>query len=135
MEWTVYPYKQDKKKTILAIILIILILVFIYFTLGGLFWALLAGLLLIGSVSSYFLPTSFRVTNDGLTVKTKGRESEFEWDYFKRYHIFDDGIALSPYKEPSRLDNYRGVFLRFGDADPEKIKELVREKLPTYKSD
>lgn len=129
IEWTVYPYKQDKKKTIFAIILFILILVFIYLAIGGIFWTLFALLILGGANISYVLPVTYKLSDEQVTVKKFGSSSDYDWDYFKRCVEFDDGIGLCPFENPSRLDNFRSVLIRYGDQDKEVIKQFITNKI------
>jgi hypothetical protein len=49
------------------------------------------------------------------------------WPDVRRATRGADGIFLSPFSRPSRLDNFRGVRLRFGaDIDPESVVRAVK---------
>jgi hypothetical protein len=49
------------------------------------------------------------------------------WERVKRVVWGEDGVLLSPFAHPSRLNAYRGVFLWYGDQR-EVIESLVRER-------
>ena len=83
----------------------------------GLAYGLIALVVLILSLSRYLLPTRYSLDEKGVEITHLGRRQERPWTQFRRLDIHEDGIFLSPFTRTSRLDSFRGYFLRFG---PEK---------------
>ena len=83
----------------------------------GLAYGLIALVVLTLSLSRYLLPTRYNLDENGVEINHLGRRQERPWTQFRRLDIHKDGIFLSPFTRASRLDSFRGYFLRFG---PEK---------------
>lgn len=78
--------------------------------------ALLAGVIfavLFLSLSAYFLPTQFRVDEDGVEVASVLGTRHRQWAALKSYSADARGVTLSPYRRPSWLESYRGLRLLF----------------------
>lgn len=79
------------------------------------------------STSEMFLPLSYRLDARTARVKNGLSVTEIAWDDVKRVLPVSDGIKLSPLKNPSRLDAFRGVYLRYADNEDEvsgKIRQF-----------
>jgi hypothetical protein len=75
-----------------------------------------AALLMIASATSeYFFPVSYRLTDRAAAAGFGANRFEMEWGKVKRVLIYPDGVRLSPLTITSRLDSYRGIFLRFAN--------------------
>jgi len=82
--------------------------------LGHLLLSVPVGFVLMLSLRRYFLPTEYRLDPDGVTVRHLGATTHVSWRNLKRYTLEPHGIFLSPFEEPSRLENFRGIFLLTG---------------------
>ncbi|OGR02262.1 MAG: hypothetical protein A2284_08940 [Deltaproteobacteria bacterium RIFOXYA12_FULL_61_11] len=83
--------------------------------LGHLLLSVPVGIVLLLSLRRYFLPTEYRLDPDGVTVRHLGATTHVSWPNLKRYSLEPHGIFLSPFEEPSRLENFRGIFLLTGE--------------------
>src|SRR5262249_50669016 len=63
------------------------------------------------SVSSFLLPTGYRLTREGIEVRSLGVVRARPWSEMKRFDLDASGIFLSPFEKRSWLDAYRGVRL------------------------
>ena len=52
------------------------------------------------------------------------------WDVFRSFYVDNNGVLLSPFAKPSRLENFRGVYVRFGENRSE-VLDFIREKIST----
>ncbi len=96
--------------------------------LQAIFWGALALLLLFILLGPYFLPCRFEVSERGVKKFFPLFNRDRPWDVYKRYVPQRDGVFLSPFPAPSRLDSFRGDFLRFSrTTDRERVMELVRK--------
>lgn len=59
--------------------------------------------------------------------------TEIKWENVKRCYVDDLGVKLSPLDRASRIEAFRGVYLRFGDnqdAVIEAVKSLRQTQKP-----
>ena len=78
------------------------------------FLGLAAPVFVLASVSSFLLPTSYRLTEESLEVRSLGVARERPWAEMKRMTVDRTGVFLSPFERRSWLEAYRGVRLLFG---------------------
>ena len=77
---------------------------------GALYGAVTLAVLL-ASVTRYLLPTRFALTDEGVSSSHLFRTQLRKWSEFRRLDRHADGLFLSPFVIPSRLDSFRGIFL------------------------
>lgn len=127
LAWRSHPLQRAGARRGLAIgvtIGIPLALLFLY----GPFYALLAVAILGGSLASFFLPTHYVLYAGGLEARFLGVNRRFTWDQFRSYYPDKNGVLLSPFTRPSRLENFRGFYLRF-DGCRDEILRIVSERV------
>jgi hypothetical protein len=73
----------------------------------------LALLLLFILLGPYFLPCRFEVSEGGVKKFFFLFNRDRPWSVYKRYVAQKDGVFLGTFSTPSRLDSFRGDFLRF----------------------
>jgi hypothetical protein len=90
-------------------------------------YGILAAMLLATSQSRYFFPTRYRVNGTGVKISHLTSRRTFEWNQLKRFIITVDGVFLSPFSSPHRLDTFRGIHLRcIGNRD-EVVDAIKRQ--------
>jgi len=89
-------------------------------------FGILAFLFLAVSLARYFLPTSYHLSQEGLTARFLGMERRRDWGEFRNFYPHAVGVHLSPFARPSRLDPFRGQFLRFRGNRDEVLKFIAR---------
>lgn len=89
---------------------------------------LISFVFLFGSLSSFFFPTKYLMTDETITIRSVFRKNSVSWNRLKRYYIDKNGVFLSPFAQPSRLENFRGIYLRFGD-NRECVINYVKSKM------
>ena len=128
LEWTVHPLKANRKVSIGLIIFLIALCTSIYFSFDSLTFLILSVIFLVGSLSSFFLPTTYLLQDDCIIVKTIFRRSSRQWDSFKRYYPDKNGVFFSPFLYPTRLENFRGLYVRFNNNKTEVI-DFIKQKI------
>ncbi|MBU1319713.1 MAG: hypothetical protein KKG33_15080 [candidate division Zixibacteria bacterium] len=127
--WSIHPAKQRLWVTAAVIVFILIIAIGIYsWTVSALFTAL-ATMILIGSLSGYFFPTSYKFYDDQVVVKYTITSIKKEWSQYRSYYKDKSGVLLSPFTQRSRLENFRGIYIRFGDCDRERVMEFIKCKV------
>ena len=76
---------------------------------------LLAAALLIASVSDYLFPLTFTLTDEAAEARGPLHRRRLPWAQVRRVSRDNLGLKLSPLPQPSRLDAFRGIYLRFAD--------------------
>lgn len=103
----------------------------VYLATGSLLFLAIAVVMLLGSLSGFFLPTEYEFYADKIKVKCFLASLEKEWKNYRSFYIDKNGVLLSPFKEPSRLENFRGIYLRL-DRNSEikdKVIDFIKSKI------
>lgn len=118
LRWRSHPLVEDFRRSMLLIAVMFAVCAAVHVGFGGLAYAVLAAGFLVVSLSSYFIPAWYELDEDGAAVRFLGRTRRMAWREVRRVDVQRAGVFLSPFDAPSRLDSFRGMFLRFaGNAD------------------
>ncbi len=130
IEWCSFPIKENPVyKSFLLLLSVILFSLIIGYSIDTIH-GFLALLLLILSLAKYFIPTYYFLNQDKLIIRSLFFTKYRGWDYYSRYSIGNGGIFLSPFPKRSRLDSFRGDYLRFSkDVDRSSITSFIKEKV------
>ena len=83
----------------------------------------------LGSVSDFLFPVTYTLTKTHASARTSlgpvGLRT-MAWADVRKVYLDDCGIKLSPLRRQSRLEAYRGVFLRFGDKRKEVLDAVQK---------
>lgn len=126
LEWTCHPAKKNRKKTILVTAFIAVVVLAVYFWTYSAFFTILAILILTGSLAAYYFPTHYTFTEDEIIIRTTTQRLVKKWAQYRSYYPDKNGVLLSPFVRPSRLENFRGVFIRFSDNKDEVVGYVMR---------
>lgn len=129
LSWTSHPLKKSKKKTLYLILALFLIWSLVFwataYSWGFLF---LAVLILTASLSPFFFPTKYELTQDKVKVHFLAVKKEKAWSEFRSFYPDKNGVFISPFAGPSRLENYRGIYLRY-EKNREQVLNFVKSKI------
>ncbi len=129
LRWSVLPAKKSPRKTWAVVIFLSVFLTVVYFFYG--FFAVVLGLVLLAlSLLPFFLRTKYEFNEEGFVVKKPYSRVRKEWSSFRSYYTDKNGVLLSPFAKPSRLENFRGVYIMFGD-EKKAVLEFIEMKIPT----
>ena len=127
LKWRSHPVKQGGRRIWIVVGALIVFPVGLTLLYGP-FYGLLALVILGGSMAAYFLPTDYVFYAGGLESKFLGVHRRFTWAQFRSFYRDRNGVLLSPFPQPSRLENFRGVYLRF-DGCAEQVMSIVTERV------
>ncbi len=130
LKWVAHPFKKNKKKTFFLILFLILVWGLVYWSTLSLGYLLLAVFILMASLSAYFFPTTYEMTEQKITVKYIATRKEKSWDTFRSFYADKNGVFLSPFPKPTRMENFRGLYVRYND-NQEEVLSFVREHIKT----
>lgn len=80
------------------------------------------------SVSSWLFPTTFRLTEEALEVRSLGVTRVRPWREMRRMVVDATGVFLSPFDRPHWLEAYRGVRLLAG-GNRDQVAAFVAARL------
>jgi hypothetical protein len=129
LEWTVH-LARDRPGRAAVVVLTLLLAAGLCFTLfRSPLFALLTAAVLLGATSEFLLPIRYRLDNQGAESANLHNRRRISWRDVRKAYLLEDGIQLSPFDQPTRLEAFRGVFLRFGPGgDRETVLAAVRER-------
>jgi len=96
---------------------------------AGPYVAALAAAAMVASLADFLFPVRYVITRDKARCKMLVNRAEIRWADVKRCYLDDLGVKLSPLDRSSRLEAFRGVYLRFADNKDEVI-ETVKSLRP-----
>jgi len=127
MEWLSFPAKEEPVKAISVGLFLVVFSFLVGIIWGGIF-GILSIILLLLSLSPYFTPTRYSLDDDGIVVKKAFYTIKKEWKDIRSYYIDKNGVLLSPFSRETRLENYRGLYLRFS-GNKEEVMVFLEKKL------
>lgn len=128
LEWITHPMKRRPMVTAAVTLFIMLITMFVYYAMESRAFAVLALIVLLGSLAKYFLPTKFTLTESKIIIKSTTQTIAKPWSMFRSFYPDKNGVLISPFAEPSRLENFRGLYLMFSE-NRDEVLNAIREKL------
>lgn len=127
-EYTCHPAARNKGITALTTIFLIVCVVLTWLISFSPFLTVLAVLILFGSLAGFYFPTSYYFYEDHFVVKTMVQALRKEWNLFRSYYPDKNGVLLSPFGHSSRLENFRGLYIKFA-GNRDRVMEIVRSKI------
>jgi hypothetical protein len=129
LSWTVHPLKKDIKKSVFLIAFIILICLLTYLNFSNPAFAVMAFVLLMISMRRFFLRTYYKLDESGVTINSLGSRKKLQWNYFKNFYEDRQGILLSPFKDKSYLENFRGAYLILPEQERPQILDFIKKSI------
>ena len=127
--WTVHPLRDNWKRTLLLLVFLALFFTAIYLSFQSIAVTILSAVCLICSLYRYFVPSRYEFYDDRVVVVSFSRRAMKPWSDFRSFYADRNGVLLSPFARPSRLENFRGVYVRFGDSKRHEILDFIQRKV------
>ncbi len=129
LRWTVHPLRDEPPvKTILLILIILGLSILVGIAFNTPAYGFLSAVLLTASMSRYFLPTRYALQENTVLIAHLGTRRTIPWSRIRRHSVLPDGVFLSPFASPHRLDPFRGCFLRLR-ANRDEVIDYVQTRL------
>lgn len=129
IRWRVHPLLDEsrfKSGLLLSIVVGLSVGVWVSFeesVLGLVTFGLLGA-----SLSRYLLPTRYVLDREGIKVSHAGMIRKMAWNRIRRISASREGLFLSPFAGPSRLDAFRGLFLSCRE-NRDEVMRFVRDRV------
>ena len=134
ISWIVHPLMTEPTlKSVFLVVIIVFVSGAIVVSFEGIGYGLISVALLLIALSKYLFPTKYILDSRGINSSHIFFTNQYTWDQFQRVDVHSDGVFLSPFGKPHRLDSFRGQFLRFS-CNREEVMNAVRSFLPPHAS-
>jgi hypothetical protein len=128
LAWTVHPVKRQPLVSGAVTVFVVLIAIVVFGWTQSLWFMILALVIMLGSLAKFYFPTGYKLSNRGVTVRTTTQKLFKEWSIYRSCYPDKKGILLSPFAEPSRLENFRGLFVMF-EGNGEQVTAFCKEQI------
>ena len=128
MSWISSPIKSSLWKVLFFLMVILITSTLIYLNTNSTFWTFFSIIVLIISVHDFLIPTTYQLTEKTVSSKNTFFHRKKNWSSLGSYWIDNNGIFLSPFSQRSRLEGYRGLYLRFSGTDRQLVMNFVKRK-------
>ena len=112
---------------------VIFAVVYVYHSFDSVGFALLTFIVFSLSLARYYFPTHYRMSEKGVTIKTPTQTISKTWSEYRSFYPDKNGVLLSPFAEPSRLENFRGIYLMYGGKREQIIAYINKYISSSYK--
>ncbi|MEP0764954.1 MAG: hypothetical protein HRF45_00220 [Fimbriimonadia bacterium] len=119
LEWTVSLSSQQPEKVAAVLVAAAFAGLVGFFVAGSVALAVVGPAVVLGATSEFLLPVRYRIAEDGASARWGINVTHIAWKDVKRARADAHGVKLLPLEKPSRLEAFRGVYLRFGDRKQE----------------
>lgn len=124
--WKVHLLREQPWRMLPVALVVTLSFLVSYLYCHNIIMPIVVLLLFASALNDYFFPVSYRITARHASRRTLFGHESIEWSAVRKCYLDDYGVKLSPLPRRSRLETYRGVYLRFGNRREEVI-EAVRK--------
>ncbi len=128
LDWVCHPAKRNMKITVAVSILIAVLVVVVYYATFSVWFTILGFLILTGSLAGFYFPTHYQFTENKIIIKTTMQTLEKKWSQYRSYYADKNGVLLSPFGRPSRLENFRGIYIKFW-YNKDEVMAIVKDKI------
>ena len=130
LTWEVHPLRENWMRSALLLLFLLLLFLGIYWLFQSVSVSLLSAIFVTGSLYKYFVPFRFELYEHQLIVTAPFYRLTKPWSGFRSLYVDKNGVLLSPFAKPSRLENFRGVYVRFG-ANQSEVVDFLKAKIST----
>jgi len=90
--WKTFPLIEKRKKAFLAFALVLLALICIYAATRQWFWVLIAALFLAFDLRSFFFPTNYSLSEEGIEIVTLGMKRKKPFVFTNGFYILQRSV-------------------------------------------
>ncbi len=132
LEWRVHLLRQQPEYAVRAAVVIVLGGLIAAVLLNSAWFGALAILMLWMATREYWLPLRYRIDADGASLRYFGAVYLIPWDRVAYCMVDAVGVKLSSAPPQSRLQPFRGVYLRYADNRDAVMKAIDHWRSATH---
>jgi hypothetical protein len=115
LEWTCHPVRRRPLVSLAVTLFVVMIGVVVYMATASNVFTVLTLVVLYASLAKFYFPTHYRFTGHGIEVKTTTQKLFKPWSMYRSMYPDKNGVLFSPFTRPTRLENFRGMYVLFAD--------------------
>ncbi len=113
LTWIAHPARARKRAAALTLIFMLIIFVVVYLISLSPWMVVLAAAIFVGSLSTFFFPTRYELSREKIKVKYLFTTIVKDMSMYRSFYPDKNGLLLSPFVRPSRLENFRGLYIKY----------------------
>ncbi|MCX6362488.1 MAG: hypothetical protein NT029_22065 [Armatimonadetes bacterium] len=117
LQWTVHLCRRTPARGLVVLAAVVASGVLGWWVFRSPLFVLLGPGLVVTATAEFLFPAHYRLTARRALAAYGAARLEIEWDRVNRVLVSEECVRLSPFGRPSRLEAFRGVHLRFSDAE------------------
>ena len=135
ISWTSFPLVDNLKKSAILVSFIIFISAIVWYITfkqwNSPIFFYIGMALLIFELLPYFVPTTYYLNDNTILIKYPLAKVEKKYSEYGCFYYDKNGIMLSPFSRPHRLDRFRGQSLRFSadKAEKDEVINILKTKI------
>ena len=131
--WISHPARERPVATVFVVLFMLGIFYLVFSITGSVIMVLIAGLIFLITLSTYFLVTTYMIDERVVSIKYLFNVKQRNLSAFRTMYPGRRGVLLSPFLAPSRLENFRGFYLRYGKDNKAEVDEFIAGLLEMQK--
>jgi len=132
LTWTAFPMKESIPNAIFFWVVVVLTVLAVWWNLESVLLTFVATLVLLGALTSFYLPTTYSANQDGVSWKRITGGKKLEWQRVRLVADEREGLFISTFPVKSRMENFRGIYLPYR-GNREDVLVVVRHYAPDVK--
>jgi len=128
LTWTAWPARERPWSAAVLVASAVVLGVLVERGTGDRVLGVAAPAFVLASLSSFLCPTTYRLTEESVEVRSLGVSRARPWSELKRVTVDRTGVFLSPFEKKSWLEAYRGIRLLFG-GNRDQVVAYVEARL------
>lgn len=129
VHWVSLPVRHAPWKGLVLVLVVGATAAAVFLGTGSPGWTLLSVVLLLAGVHDFLLPTTYRLSEEGVSSRILWYRRHKPWSSCRSYWVDAHGVLLSPFSGRSRLESHRGLYLRFAGADRQAVVRFVQSRI------
>lgn len=126
--WSVHPVRRKPWVSVLVTVFIAAVGASVQSLMDSEFFTILALLIMLASLAKFYFPTNYKMSDRGVTVKTTTQTLFKEWKIYRSCYPDKKGLLLSPFVQPTRLENFRGLYVMF-EGNGDEVTDFAQERI------
>ena len=126
LSWRVHPASERTGAALLALAAVAALSWLAALTMQSVWWGLLAAVMLLVPLTSFFLPSQYRLDEHGIAVNRCGMVRRIRWKDVRRLLFDSRGAFLSKRSRATALDPYEGMHVLFS-GNREQVVACIRD--------
>lgn len=125
LKWSTHPMRRRPWVTVMVTLFVMLCGALVYFiTDHSRLFSTLTLVALYMSLAKFYFPTKYIMNVKGVIVHTTTQKIKKPWSMYRSFYPDKNGVLLSPFAEPTRLENFRGLYILFHNNRDEVVEFL-----------